>query len=99
VSTPAAWERAMRIQDVLTRAMSGEIHWFRAAEILQMTPQNLRRWRERYEKWGYDGLVDQRRCPSKEWVIEVNYSCRSCCLTEESYPAASRRFVTESRAA
>lgn len=66
--SPAAWERAMRIQDVLLRAMSGEIHWFQAAEILQMTPRNLRRWRERYERWGYNGLVDQRRCPSKRRV-------------------------------
>lgn len=30
----AAWERAMRIQDVILRAMSGEIHWFQAADIL-----------------------------------------------------------------
>jgi transposase len=64
----AAWERAMRMQDVILRAMSGEIHWFQAADILQMTPRNLRRWRERYERWGYNGLVDQRRCPSKHRV-------------------------------
>ena len=62
---PAAWERAMRMQDVILRAVSGEISWFAAADILQMTPRNLRRWRERYERWGYNGLVDQRRCPSK----------------------------------
>lgn len=65
---PAAWEQAMRMQDVLLRAMSGELHWFQAAEILQMTPRNLRRWRERYERWGYNGLVDQRRCPSRHRV-------------------------------
>ena len=64
----AAWERAMRMQDVILRALSGQIHWFQAAEILQMTPRNLRRWRERYERWGYNGLVDQRRCPSKHRV-------------------------------
>ena len=63
-----AWERAMRMQDVILRALSGQIHWFQAAEILQMTPRNLRRWRERYERWGYNGLVDQRRCPSKRRV-------------------------------
>jgi transposase len=66
--SPAGWERAMRMQDVLLRAMSGELHWFQAAEILQMTPRNLRRWRERYERWGYNGLVDRRRCPSKRRV-------------------------------
>lgn len=66
--SPAAWERAMRMQDVMLRAISGEISWFAAADILQMTPRNLRRWRERYERWGYNGLVDRRRCPSKRRV-------------------------------
>jgi transposase InsO family protein len=57
----AAWERAMRLQEVLLKAISGEMHWFRAAEILGMSPRGLRRWRERYERYGYDGLLD-RRC-------------------------------------
>lgn len=64
----AAWERAMRVQDVILRAMSGELSWLAAADILQMTPRNLRRWRERYARWGYNGLVDRRRCPSKRRV-------------------------------
>jgi transposase len=33
-----------------------------------MTPRNLRRWRERYEQWGYDGLIDRRRRPSQRRV-------------------------------
>ncbi len=57
----AAWERAMRLQEVMLKAISGELHWFRAAEILGMSPRGLRRWRERYERCGYDGLLD-RRC-------------------------------------
>ena len=56
----AAWERAMRMQEVLLRALSGEIHWFRAAEILGMSPRTLRRWRVGYEKHGYGGLIDHR---------------------------------------
>ena len=64
----ALWERAMRMQDVILRALSGELSWLAAAEILQMTPRNLRRWRDRYERWGYNGLVDQRRWPSKRRV-------------------------------
>jgi Homeodomain-like domain len=57
----SAWERAMRLQEVMLKAISGELHWFRAAEILGMSPRGLRRWRERYERYGYDGLLD-RRC-------------------------------------
>jgi hypothetical protein len=43
----AAWERAMRLQEVMLKAIAGDIHWFRAAEILGMSPRALRRWRER----------------------------------------------------
>jgi len=57
----SAWERAMRVQEVLLKAISGELHWFRAAEILGMDPRSLRRWRQRYERYGYDGLMDRRR--------------------------------------
>ncbi len=61
----AAWERAMRIQEVLLRAISGEWHWFKAADVLGMSPRSLRRWRKHYEEWGYTGLVDKRRGPSE----------------------------------
>jgi transposase len=56
----AAWERAMTVQEVLLKAIAGEIHWFRAADILGWSPRTLRRWRERYEACGYAGLVDKR---------------------------------------
>ena len=58
---PAAVERAMRVQEVILRAMSGEMTWIAAAEVLGMSPRSLRRWRERYESHGYDGLLDRRR--------------------------------------
>ena len=55
-----AVERAMTRREVMLRAMSGAIHWFQAAEILGMSPRSLRRWRERYQKFGYEGLYDHR---------------------------------------
>ena len=59
---PAAVERAMKIQEVILRAMSGEIKWYEAAVILGMSPRSLRRWRQRYVEYGYDGLFDRRTC-------------------------------------
>lgn len=56
----AAWERTMTVQEVMLKAIGGEIHWFRAADILGWSPRTLRRWRERYEAHGYRGLVDKR---------------------------------------
>jgi Helix-turn-helix domain len=57
----AAVERTMKIQEVLLRAMARKITWFQAAEILGFTDRHLRRIRERYEEFGYDGLFDRRR--------------------------------------
>ena len=57
----AAWERAMKVEEVMLKALSGEIHWFRAADILGISARTVRRWRERYETYGYIGLVDKRR--------------------------------------
>src|ERR1700745_388404 len=57
----AAMERAMKIQEVILRAMAGKMTWFQAAEILGFTDRHLRRVRERYQEFGYDGLFDRRR--------------------------------------
>ncbi len=54
-------ERAMKIQEVILRAMARKITWFQAAEILGFSDRHLRRIRERYEEFGYDGLFDRRR--------------------------------------
>jgi transposase len=65
----AAWERAMTVHEVILRALSGEVHWFRAAEILGWSPRTLRRWRERFETHGTSGLIDRRLLrPSKRRV-------------------------------
>jgi len=65
----AAWERAMTVQEVMLKAFSGELHWFRAAEILGWSPRTLRRWRDRFETHGHAGLLDRRLLrPSKRRV-------------------------------
>jgi transposase len=69
-----AWERAMKVQEVILKALTGELHWYRAADILGFSPRTLRRWRERYETHGYDGLLDLRRrtpSPKRAPVAEV----------------------------
>ena len=59
---PAAeTERAMKVQEVILRAMAGSLKWWEAAEIIGISDRSLRRWRERYEEFGYDGLFDRRK--------------------------------------
>ncbi|HEX8798253.1 MAG TPA: ISNCY family transposase [Terriglobales bacterium] len=57
----AAMERAMKVQEVILRAMAKKITWWQAAEIIGISDRSMRRWRERYEEHGYDGLFDRRR--------------------------------------
>ena len=57
----AAVERARKVQEVILRAMAKKITWWQAAEIIGIHDRSMRRWRERYEEFGYDGLLDRRR--------------------------------------
>jgi hypothetical protein len=57
----AAVERAMKVQEVMLRAFAKKITWWQAAEILGVCDRSMRRYRERYEEFGYDGLFDRRR--------------------------------------
>src|SRR6516225_12343303 len=57
----SAVERAMKVQEVILRALAKKITWSQAAEIIGISDRQMRRWRERYEEFGYDGLFDRRR--------------------------------------
>lgn len=56
-----AQERAMKLQEVILRAASGKINWIQAAEIIGISCRQMRRWKGRYEQYGYDGLYDRRK--------------------------------------
>jgi hypothetical protein len=51
----------MKVQEVILRALSRKITWWQAAEIIGISDRQMRRWRQRYEEFGYVGLFD-RRC-------------------------------------
>ena len=70
----AVVERTMKVQEVLMQAISGQLTWLQAEEILGWRPRTLRRWRLRYQRRGYDGLWDRRRqqpSPRRAPVAEV----------------------------
>src|SRR5881409_3143865 len=52
-----ALERAMKIKEVITRAMSGQFTWSQAAEIIGITDRSMRRWRKRLSTGGYEYLL------------------------------------------
>jgi hypothetical protein len=57
----AATERAMKVQEVILRALAKKITWWQAAEIIGIRDRQMRRWRERCEEFGFRGLFDRRR--------------------------------------
>jgi transposase len=57
----AETERMMKVQEVILKAIAGKLKWWEAAEIIGVSDRTMRRWRERYEREGYDGLYDYRK--------------------------------------
>ena len=66
-----AVERAMKVQEVILRAIDGKLTWVQAADILGYSPRTIRRIRWRLRHFGYDGLLDRRR---------VGSAARACAL-------------------
>jgi transposase len=86
--TPAAVERAMKLQDVMLRAMAKRITWYQAAEILGLSGRQMLRWQTRFKHEGYEGLFDRRRgTPSPkrvplETVVRSLTADKACCSEE-----------------
>jgi len=92
---PTAVERAMKIQEVILRAMAKRITWWQAAEIIGISDRSMRRWRQRYDEYGYDGLFDRRRgkpSPKRVPVATVEEVLR---LYQERYPDFNVRHFHE----
>src|SRR6059036_3293968 len=67
-------ERAMTIQEVILRAIAGQLTWLQAADILGRSPRSIRRLRWTLEHEGYEGLFDRRQqtpSPKRAPVAEV----------------------------
>ena len=72
---PAVVERTMKVQEVLMQAISGQLTWLEAENILGWQPRTLRRWRWRYRLRDYDGLWDRRRQQPPWWRSRASRGC------------------------
>jgi len=81
----AVVERAMKVQEVILRAMAKRITWWQAAEIIGISDRQMRRWRRRYEKFGYDGLWDRRRGRPSPRRVPLELAERVLSLYRERY--------------
>jgi hypothetical protein len=94
-----AVERAMKIHEVILRALSGQLTWLQAADILGRSPRSIRRMRLKFERFGVQDLFDRRRrvpSPKRAPVAEVERVLR---LYRERYAGFNvRHFWRRARA-
>lgn len=75
----------MKLQDVILKAMAKRITWMAAAEIAGVSDRTMRRMKQRYEEFGYDGLFDQRRGKRSIHRIPLEMAERVLGLYQEKY--------------
>jgi len=81
----AAMERMMKVQEVILRAIAKKILWIQAAQIIGISARQMRRIRDRYEKFGYDGLYDRRRGKPSPKVVPLETIQEVLRLYQEEY--------------
>lgn len=91
----AAWERAMKVQEVLLKAIGGEWSWLRAAEVLGWSPRTVRRWRARYDASGQSGLLDRRLFRPSGRAVPAEAVARVLRLYRERYAGFNVRHFVE----
>jgi hypothetical protein len=77
--------RAMTRNEVIVRAIAGELTWIQAAQICGTTARHMRRLKEHYLRRGYDGLVDGRGGKPRRKRIELTTMEKLCELKREKY--------------
>src|SRR5947208_7379680 len=85
----------MKLQDVILKAMAKKITWLEAAEIIGVCDRTMRRMRERYQEFGYDGLFDQRRRKRTTLRVPLETAERVLALYQETYFDLSVRHFHE----
>src|SRR3954469_7492570 len=91
----AELERMMKLQDVILKAMAKKVTWLEAAEIIGVCDRTMRRMRERYQEFGYDGLFDQRHRKRTTLRVPMETAERVLALYRETYFDLSVRHFHE----
>jgi transposase len=95
VISTAELERMMKLQDVILKALAKKITWLEAAEIIGVCDRTMRRMRERYQEFGYDGLFDQRHRQRTTLRVPLEQAERVLALYQETYFDLSVRHFHE----
>jgi transposase len=99
VDSASARERAMKVEEVIFRALNKQITFWQAAHIAHISPRHLRRLYERYRRFGFDGLYDRRKGrPSPKRVPWAVVEQVLCLYREKYFDFSVRHFHEKLRA-
>ena len=81
----SALRRAMKVVEVILKAIGKEIKWIQAADILGVTPRTIRRMRAAYQEHGIGGLIDRRRGQPSKRRAPYELVEKVLCLYHDKY--------------
>jgi len=87
--------KAMTRQQIILRAINGELTWTQAASICRITPRHLRRLRIQFEQEGVGALVDHRKGRTMRKRFSAETIREVCRLKREEYPDFSVKHFHE----
>jgi len=87
--------KAMTREEVIVQALAKKLSWIQASEILGITARQMRRLKERYERSGYEGLVDGRGGRPRRRRVATQTIEKLCELYEKEYGDYSVRHFWE----
>jgi len=87
--------RAMTRREVIIKAIARQLSWVQAAEIVGVTPRQMRRIRWRVEHDGLDAVMDQRGGRPRRKRIKAGTIELLCRLKRDVYPDFSLQHFYE----
>lgn len=87
--------KAMTRREVLVKAFAGLLTWAVAATVLGVSERHMRRIKERYERYGVDGLQDLRAGRPRARRVSVETIAEVCRLKRDVYPDFSMKHFHE----
>jgi transposase len=75
----------MKVCEVIELAIRKEISWLAAADILGISPRQMRRWKVRWQANGVEGLLDGRVGNAPANRVPADVAARALALYREKY--------------
>jgi transposase len=87
--------RAMTRREVITKAITKQLSWVQASEILGISVRHMRRLRHKLERWGISAVMDQRGGRPRRKRIKAGTIELLCRLKRDVYADFSLRHFYE----